>query len=158
MQLQNTLVFQVIFGLAKLSCIALATIPGIFVGSAIIMSIGSPVEMWMLKFFATMSAVGACMTFEAVKMDRRRSADDYIEFLPGGYWKRGTWWTLPRLLAYWSAVPGVLFGVSVGAIYAITDSNIVLLPGMVVVFTALTITGGFAHYHIRSRINWLPFD
>lgn len=156
--LRNTLVFQLIFGLAKLVCIALASTAGMAVGIAMVIAWGSPLEPWMFSLSACFGAIGAVTTIVTVHQHRTHGPDDYIEFLPGNHFKRGTWWTLPRLIAYWSALPVVVFGVIVGGFFALVGGELFSLLALTVAFTAMSVAGAFAHYHIRSRLSWLPFE
>lgn len=156
--LRNTLVFQLIFGLAKLVCIALASVAGIIVGIGLVLANGSPLEPWMFSLSACFGALGAITVFVTVAQARRCGPEDYIDFLPGGYWKRGHWWTLPRLIAYWGAVPGVIFGLMVGGLFALIGGEFFILPVLTLAFSAMSVAGALSHYYIRSRISWLPFE
>jgi hypothetical protein len=156
--LRNTLVFQLIFELAKLVCIALASTAGIIVGISIVLAIGMPIESWLFQLSGSLGAIGAMTTIFSVHQHETNGPQDYIDFLPGVGRKRGYWWTLNRLLAYWGALPGVIFGVLFGGIYALTVGEFFILPALTLVLTAMTVAGAFAHYHIRSRISWLPFE
>lgn len=157
MKLQNTLVFQLFFFLAKLTCILLGALAGIVIGSATIIAFGLELHLWMFGIFGPLSAIGALTVFETMQNYAKAGPDDYIDFLPGGYWKRGTWWTTPRLVAYWGAMPGFISGFMSGALWSLSG-ELLILPVMTLAFTALTTIGALVHYRIRSSISWLPFE